>query len=333
MSRLIETGSSAPSFQIAPSADQSWDNIPAYSPYEPYLQMQERGSRLFAGITSLVQPALEQQIRMLAMTDELHGTGAELQHFELLRYSDPSLYYGRPETQGNKRIIMANGFTPYNPVTENVFAAPVMGIYQELLPFLKPNAILEPKRKWYERHGHTATFAFDGPNHIWYQNFIDTYEAALAALETGEDVWIDGLSAGGMLGEMVAKKLAKSDKVINLITHGSPEVNEEILKLFDESTQREGMMGQVHSLAKMSAEFDPDGDKMFGEIYEAATGAFHPDSQVVRFYSNDDRVCPKPLDPRAIEVGGKHAVIPYRVEALRREQELLASNRLLQNVA
>lgn len=333
MSRFLETVSSAPSSQIAPSADQLWNNLLAYNPFEPYLQMQEMGSQLFAGVISVIEPVAVQQIRTLEMTDELLGTGAELQRFELLKYSDPSLYYGTPETRGNKRMIMANGFSPYNPMTENVFATPVMSFYQDLLPFLRPNAILEPKRKWYERHGHTATFAFDGPNHIWYQNFIDTYEAVLAALETGDDVWIDGLSAGGMLGEMVAKKFAKKGKVVNLITHGSPEVNEEILELFEESTQREGMMGQVHNLAKLSAELDPDGDKMLDEIYEAATGSFHPDSQVVRFYSDDDRVCPKPLDPRAIEVGGKHAVIPYRVGTLRREQEMLAANRLLQNVA
>lgn len=294
------------------------------NPLEPYLRMQEAGAQMFADVVSILIPVAEQQLRTIEMTNEIVGMSAELQRFELLKYLEPSLYCGAPSTRGHKQIIMANGFSPYNPMTENVFVAPTMRFYQNMIPTLKSNAMLEPKRRWYERHGHNARFAFEGPNHIWYQNFIDTYHAASDALDTGEDVWIDGLSGGGLIGEMVVKKLGREGAAINLITNGSPEVNEEILRMFEESTEHPSIMGQVHKLAKMSALMDPDKEKMLEEIDKAAHGKFHPDSRVVRFYSNDDTVCPKPFDPDAIEVGGKHAVIPYRRRVLRTLQSLLA---------
>ncbi|MDO8269217.1 MAG: hypothetical protein Q7T54_00925 [Candidatus Levybacteria bacterium] len=325
MSRSLETYASAPpEISAQKSGDQLRPHL--YNPYEYFHAWQETGTTMLLGTLSMIKPLAEQQLRALEMTDEMLGMGKEMQNFEMLRYSQPSLYYGTPETRGQSHIIMTNGFTPYNIMTENAFVAPFLEFYRTMIPQLKSNAFLEPKRKWYERHGHTTNFAFDDPNHIWYQNFIDTYHSTVDALDLHDDVWIDGLSGGGLLGEMVAKKLAGEGAVVNLITNGSPEVSEEMLQVFDKSIEQPGMMGQVHMLAKMSATMDPDQEKMAEEIYEATQRQFHPDSTVIRFYSKDDRVCPKPFDPNAIEVGGKHAVIPYREVVLKTLQKVLTDS-------
>lgn len=277
---------------------------------------------------------LEGQILSLQSQMELTGTMLELRRFQGMERSnnkvERDLFTGTSEKSGDKKIIMVNGFVPYNVATENPLVAPIYEFWQKVFPPLKSNTILEPKRQWYKRHGHDAEFAFDRPNHIWFQNFKDTYNTTIDAISEsstgGKDVWLDGLSAGGMLGEMVLKKLAKKGIAVNLISNGSPEVNESILELFDNSTSRPGLMGRVHKSALLSAEMDLDYARMREEIEEAALGDFHPDSMVLRFYSNNDNVVPSPQDSNAIEVGGPHTAIPYRRIVLETEANLLANN-------
>jgi hypothetical protein len=130
------------------------------------------------------------------------------------------------------------------------------------------------------------------------------------------DVWIAGLSGGGMLGEMAAKKLAKEGIVVHLIAEGSPELNDLTLELFDEATELPGLMGEVHKAAHRTQALDSDKKGMEEAIHEAINSAFHPDSTVIRLFSKEDAIVPEPSDPRAIEVGGKHPVIPFRKKGL-----------------
>lgn len=313
MSRSPEAPLTAPSLALTRDS-QFLSEAAGHQLINPYLRM------------------LEGQILFLQGSMEATGVAKELHGFNSLKHSrvqaDQDLYFGTPETYGSKVIVMANGFTPFNPLLENPFVAPYLEFWQNVFPPLKSNAILEEKRLWYERHGHKADFAFDTPNHIWFKNYMDTYNAVVDAIADsdcdGRDIWVDGLSAGGMIGEMVLKKLAKKGYAINLITNGSPEVNEKMLELFDSSIERSGIMGQVHKAALKSQEFDLDYERMGDEVHEAATSDFHPDSQVVRFYSDDDNICPPPNDPNAIQVNGVHTAIPYRKQVLQYEELLLA---------
>ena len=148
------------------------------------LKFQPESYRQFSPLTRM----FEGQILALQMGEELTGTMAERQRFFNLERSndveDRNLFFGTPKTKGDKIIVMANGFVPYNFATENPLVEPLITYWQNFIPQLRSNAFLEAKKEWYERHGHKVSFAFAIPNHIRLRNYLDTYRAAVGAIES-----------------------------------------------------------------------------------------------------------------------------------------------------
>ena len=121
MSVSAETIISAPSESYALSADQMRPRQPeTCSFYSPLIKM------------------LEGEILTLQMSQELTGMMLDRQRFIDLSTSrdiaDRELYFGTPETNGNQRLIIVNGFTQYNPATENPWVAPIFEYWQNIFP-------------------------------------------------------------------------------------------------------------------------------------------------------------------------------------------------------